>query len=206
MAIIKSGASSDQLTVDATSKAARITIYDSLGREMTNRKIYNASTIIPLVTAVTANRTIWNIIGSATKTVVLRKIRISGVSIATAVNYLVFNVVRYSTATTGGTSTTLVNVQTDTNEAAATAVVKAYTAVATDGALVGTIASAKVLCPITATAAALQFNDDIIFDFTDNFGEGGIFLRGVAQEIALLYPVAAATVPTQAIWCEWSEE
>src|ERR1044072_7677895 len=31
MAVIKSGASTDQMTVDATSKAARITLYDTAG-------------------------------------------------------------------------------------------------------------------------------------------------------------------------------
>ncbi len=205
MAIIKSGASTDQLTVGATSKAARVTLYDDLGNTMGAKRTYRASTIIPLVTAVTVNRTIWNIIGSATTTVTVKRIRISGVSIATAVNYLVFNLVKYSTATSGGTSTTLVAVPIDSNSAAATAVVKAYTAVATDGALIGTLCSAKVLCPITATAAALQFGEDIFFDFTAN-GQNGIVLRGTAQELALLYPVAAATVPTQAIDVEWTEE
>jgi len=205
MAIIKSGASSDQLTIGATSKAARVTLYDDLGNTMGAKRTYRASTIVPLVTAVTANRTIWNIIGSATTTVTVKKITISGVSIATAVNYLPFNLVKYSTATTGGTSTTLVAVPIDSGSAAATAVVKAYTAVATDGALIGTLASAKVFCPITATAGALHFAVPIVFDFTNN-GQNGIVLRGVAQELALLYPVVAATIPTQAIDVEWTEE
>ena len=120
MAIIKSGATTDLLTIGATSKAARVTLYDDLGASMGRQRTYRASTIIPLVTAVTANRTIWNIIGSATTTVTIKKIRISGVSIATAVNYVVFNLVKYSTATTGGTSTTLVAVPLDSASAAAT--------------------------------------------------------------------------------------
>lgn len=179
---------------------------DAISVEGVKRATYRASTIVPLVTAVTVNRTIWNIIGSATKTVTIKRITISGVSIATAVNYVVFNLVKYSTATTGGTSSTLASVPLDALNAAATAVVKAYTAVATDGALIGTLASAKVLCPITATAAALQFGEDIVWNFSDINGSGGIVLRGVAQELAILYPVAAATVPTQAISVEWTEE
>jgi len=205
MAVIKSGASSDQLTVGATNKAARVELFDALGNTMGAKRTYRASTIIPLVTAVTVNRTIWNIIGSATTKVTVRKITISGVSIATAVNYLVFNLVKYSTATTGGTSTVLVAVPLDSTSAAATAVSRAYTAVATDGALIGTLASAKVLCPITGTAAALQFSPNIMFDFTQG-NQNGIVLNGVAQELALLYPVVAATVPTQAISVEWTEE
>ena len=34
MAVIQSGASSDQLTIDAVSKASRVTDYDSSGREL----------------------------------------------------------------------------------------------------------------------------------------------------------------------------
>lgn len=205
MAIIKSGASTDQLTVGAVNKAARVELFDALGNTMGAKRTYRASTIIPLVTAVTVNRTIWNIIGSATTKVTVRRITISGVSIATAVNYLVFNLVKYSTATTGGTSTVLVAVPLDSTSAAATAVSRAYTVVATDGTLIGTLCSVKVLCPITGTAAALQFNNDIVFDFTQ-IGQNGIVLNGVAQELALLYPVVAATVPTQAISVEWTEE
>jgi len=174
--------------------------------EVPAKATYRASTIIPLVTAVTASRGIWTMIGSATKTVIVKRIRISGVSIATAVNYLTINLVKNSTATTGGTSSTLVAVPLDTVTSAATAVVKAFTAVATDGALIGNIASAKVLAPITATAAALQFGEDIIFNFADIFGSGGIVLRDATQEIALQFPVAAATVPTMAIDVEWTEE
>jgi len=174
--------------------------------EVPAKATFRASTIIPLVTAVTVDRAIWTLIGSATKTVTVKRIRISGVSIATAVNYLTINLVKRSTATTGGTSTTLVSVPLDTNSVAATAVVKAFTAVPTDGALVGTLASAKVFCPITATAGALHFAEPIIFNFADIQGSGGIVLNSAAQEIALLFPVAAATVPTMAIDVEYTEE
>jgi hypothetical protein len=174
--------------------------------EVPAKATYRASTIVPLVTAVTVSRGIWTMIGSATKTVTVKRIRISGVSIATAVNYLSINLVKNSTATTGGTSTTLVAVPLDSLSAAATAVVKAYTAVATDGALIGNIVSDRVLCPITGTAAALQFAPDMVFNFADIDGSGGIVLRSAAEEIALQYPVAAPTVPTLSIDVEWTEE
>jgi len=174
--------------------------------EVPAKVTYRASTIIPLVTAVTATVPIWNLIGSATKTVIVKRIRISGISIATAVNYLGINLLKNSTATTGGTSTTLVNVPLDSLSAAATAVIKAYTVGGTAGTLIGHIVSDRVIAPITGTAAALQFAPDIIFNFADIGGSGGIVLRSAAEEIALQYPVAAATVPTLSIDVEWTEE
>jgi len=41
---IKSGATSDVLTVDATSKAARVTLYDALGNEIAQANHTNVST------------------------------------------------------------------------------------------------------------------------------------------------------------------
>lgn len=172
--------------------------------EVPAKATYRASTIIPLVTAVTVDRAIWTLIGSATKTVIVKKIHISGVTLATTAGYLTINVIKNSTATTGGTSTTLVAVPLDTTTAAATAVVKAFTAVPTDGVLIGTINSTKVFAPITATAAALSA--DILFSFGDLDGSSGIVLRDATQEIALRFPVAAGTVPTMAIMVEWTEE
>jgi len=117
MAIIKSGASSDNLTIDATSKALRATLYASDGAYMGEKATYRASTIIPLVAAVTVNVPFFNIIGSASKTVTIKRIRVSGMTL-TAVGYFTINVVRYSSASTGGTSTVLVNTQMDTNNSA----------------------------------------------------------------------------------------
>ena len=45
MAVIKSGAGSDQLTIDAVSKAARVTLYDALGNAATFSLNANVSTL-----------------------------------------------------------------------------------------------------------------------------------------------------------------
>lgn len=206
MAVIKSGASSDQLTVGATSKAARVELYDNLGVYRGVKKTYGAASIIPFVPAVTASRTIFNIGGSATKTIIVKRIIITGSSL-TVVAYLAYNVVKYSTATTGGTSTNLPQVPFDANDAAGTsAQVRTYTAVPTDGTLVGTIASRRVLMQATTAVATGVFHEPIIFDFGDKSDNHGIVLRGVAQECAVVFPVAPATTPTLAIEVEWSEE
>lgn len=204
MAVIKSGASTDQLTVDVTSKAARVTLYNTDGTSHTEQATYRASTIIPLVAAVTVNVPIFNIIGSASKTVKIRKISVSGATL-TAVGYFAINVERLSTASSGGTSTTLVATQLDTNDAAPTAVVKAYTAAPTKGTLVGTLASWRALWQST-TAAAAGTTDWHVFYFGDLPETKSIVLRGVTQEIALVFPVVLASAGTLAVDIEWTEE
>lgn len=204
MASIKSGVTSDLMTVDPISKAARVSLYNLDGSYNGQKATYRASTIIPLVVAVTANRTIFNIIGSASKTIVVKRICISGGTL-TAVGYFTVNVVRYSTATTGGTSTVLVAVPLDTSDSAATAVVRAYTAVPTDGALVGTLATNRWLWQATVAAAA-GLTRDFVFDFGDMPQTGGITLRGVTQELALVFPVVLASAGTLSIDIEWTEE
>ena len=204
MAIIKSGATSDQLSIDSVSKAARVTLYNIDGSYNGEKCTYRASTIIPLVAAVTVNVPFFNIIGSASKTVTIKRIAISGATL-TAVGYFTVNVVRLSSASSGGTSTVLVNVQMDTVDPAATAVVRAYTVAPTSGTLVGTIATTRCLWQAT-TAAAAGVSSDYVFNFGDMPETKGIRLRGVSQEMALLFPVVLASAGTLAIDIEWTEE
>ncbi len=204
MAVIKSGASSDQLTVDATSKAARVTLYNTDGTIGCEKATYRASTIIPLVAAVTVNVPFFNIIGSATKTVTVKRITVSGMTL-TAVGYFAINVEKLSTASSGGTSTTLVATPLDSNNPAVTAVVKAYTVAPTKGSLVGTIASWRALWQAT-TAAAAGVTDYFVFNFGDMPETRGVTLRGVAQELALTFPVVLASAGTLAVDVEWTEE
>lgn len=204
MAVIKSGVSSDQLTIDATSKAARVTLYNVDGTANGEKATYRASTIIPLVAAVTVNVPIFNIIGSATKTVTVKRITVSGMTL-TAVGYFTINVEKLSTASTGGTSTTLAAVPLDSNNAAATAVVKAYTVAPTKGTLVGTIASWRALWQATV-AVANALTDYFTFNFGDMRETKGVILRGIAQEVALTFPVVLASAGTLAIDIEWTEE
>lgn len=204
MAVIKSGASTDQLTIDATSKAARVTLYNSDGAYNGQKATYRASTIIPLVAAVTVNVPIFNIIGSASKTIVVKRICVSGGTL-TAVGYFAVNVEKLSTASTGGTSTSLALVPLDSADPAATATVRAYTVAPTKGTLVGTIATNRWLWQATTAAAAGQPRD-FVFNFGDMPQTGGITLRGVAQEIALTFPVVLASAGTLAIDIEWTEE
>ena len=165
---------------------------------------YRASTLVPLVAAVTVNVPFFNIIGSATKTVRIKRISVSGMTL-TAVGYFTINVEKLSTASTAGTSTTLTATPLDSANNAATAVVKAYTVAPTKGALVGTIRSFRTLWQATVAAAA-GTTDKYDFSFGDVSGSGGVVLRGVAQELALTFPVVLASAGTLAVDIEWTEE
>ena len=205
MAVIKSGASTDELTVDAASKAARVTLYNSDGAYGGEKATYRASTLDPFVTAVTADVPWFLIEGSATKKITVKRIAISGISL-TAVAYLTVNVCKYSTAASGGTATSAPMVPMDSNFAAATAAfVKYYTAIPTAGNLVGTLATNRTLAQAT-TAAAAGLPRDFVFDFGDMPETGGIVLRGVAQGCGLVWATAPATTPTLAVDIEWTEE
>lgn len=171
---------------------------------VSTKATYRASTVIPLVAATTVNVPFANIIGSATKTVTVKRITVSGMSL-TAVAYLTINVEKLSSATSAGTSTTLVATPLDSTAAGGTAVVKAYTAGGTKGALVGTLRSWRTLWQAT-TAAAAGTTSHYEFDFGDIGGSGGVVLRGVAQEIALTFPIVLGSAATIAVSFEWTEE
>jgi hypothetical protein len=205
MAVIKSGASSDLLTIDPTSKAARVTLYNSDGSYNGEKATYRAATIIPFVPAVTINVPWFLIEGSASKTIVVKRIAVSGASL-TAVAYLAVNVVKFSTAASGGTAISAPMVPMDSNFPAATAAfVKYYTAVPTAGTIVGSIATNRSLFQST-TAAAAGLPRDYVFDFGDMPETRGIVLRGTTQGCGLIWPVAPATTVTLAVDIEWTEE
>lgn len=205
MAIIKSGASSDQLTIDAISKAARVTLYNNDGSYNGEKATYRASSIIPFVPAVTINIPWFLIEGSASKTIVVKRIAVSGATL-TAVAYLAVNVVKFSTAASGGTATSAPMVPVDSTFPAATAAfVKYYTAVPTAGTIVGNIATNRSLFQATVAAAA-GLPRDYVFDFGDMPETKGVVLRGTSQGLGLIWPVVPASTVTIAVDIEWTEE
>jgi hypothetical protein len=176
-----------------------------VGGTTAGKRTYRASTIIPLVAAVTVNVPFFNIIGSATTTVKVTRIRVSGMTL-TAVGYFTINVEKLSTASTAGTSTTLVATSLDSSDTAVTAVVKAYTVAPTKGTLVGTLASYRSLWQVGGTPVANAPTPEHIFNFGDMWATKGVTLRGVAQELALTFPVVLASAGTLAVDIEWTEE
>lgn len=149
MAIIKSGASSDNLTVDATSKAARVTLYDSGGRELYPAASYSiSSTFTP---AATPNNLVI-IEGSATKVIKVYSMWIY--TQTTAAGSVQFFLKKYSTAATGGTFVSAgTPVPLDSADAAATPNrVGHFTVDPTPGTLVGIIRNVSIATPVLRPA------------------------------------------------------
>jgi len=204
MAQIKSGATSDLLTVDPTSKAARVVPYDSLGRYRGTKATYRAATNATLVAAA-GTGLFFVITGSATKTITVQRIVVSGPTL-TAVAYNTIQLQKYSTAPTGGTATTLTQVPIDSNSAAATvSLCQGYTVAPTAGTLVGAIGALRLFLQAT-TAAAAGLLDRAVWDLRAQGEASSVTLRGIAENVALNFGAAPASAVTLSIECEWCEE
>lgn len=203
MAVIKSGASTDQLTIDPASKAARVTIYSSDGTYVGQKATYRASTI-GTITVVSGTAPFFTIYGSATKTIRIRRIWYSA-TIATAAANVIILASKRSSTPTGGTSTALTMTPIDANDAAATATnVQVYTAAPTAGTLVGTLETRRANLLVTGAVAT----PDLIFDFTAG-GNNNIkapVLRGATQGLDLSYQTAPGNTTAVTITVEWTEE
>ena len=132
MAQIKSGATSDYLTVDPTSKAARVTMYDTRGNAMVMKAGYCAGTTAKFA-AVAGTTPFAMIAGSASTTVRVLRIVVGGAIATTAINADLV-VAKRTALGSGGTSTTLTAIAKDTNSAGAGATnIKVFTAAPTAG-------------------------------------------------------------------------
>jgi hypothetical protein len=141
---------------------------------------------------------IWSLIGSATKTVRLLRLAVTG--LATAAATVDLRLLFYSAANTGGTATQPVLVSHDSNNAAATAVVNLYSANPTLGTLVGGFRARKL--NLGAAGAAGM----VVWDFSTN-NDQAFVLRGVAQQISLNWNGQAVPSGTSLdIEAEFTEE
>lgn len=205
MAVIKSGATSDQLTIDATSKAARCSEYASDGVYMGRKPTYRAATIAVLVAAASAAPFLI-IEGSATKKVTIQRVILSGFTL-TAVAYATIEARKYSTAASGGTSTNLTQVNCDSNDAAPTLnAIRVYTAAPTAGTLDGNVDARRTLMQATTAAAAGIPDDRMDFDFRNQGEAGGIVLRGTSQALGFGFLAAPGSATSMSVSVEWTEE
>lgn len=181
-------------------------VYDDLrvyrGVKRTYRSCNNAAW------AFTAALTpIWEMVGSASKTVRIQRIVLSGITL-TAVAYHHVNLVKNSTASSGGTKLGTANnvaVPVDSGNAAATATNACYTAGPTAGTAVGFVGVKRVLAQATTAAAAGIPHPDVEFDFRNKGSADELVLRGVAQTVHLAYEPVPASNISQAIMVEWTE-
>lgn len=209
MAVIKSGATSDQLTIDATSKAARVTLYDAAGREVSpqSKVTYMASgTFTPAATPTD----LVTIFGSASKTVRVLSMVISTTN--TAAGSQQFFLIKRSAANSGGTPVSATLVPMDSTDTGATATVQHYTANAASlGAAAGTINTVRVATPaaIPATWAGITQNAGYELIPAGNTSKLDKFpvLRGTAQGLCINFnSVALVAGQTHAYTLVWTEE
>lgn len=132
--------------------------------------------------------------GSATKTVRVTHIEIDALCTAATAVALEVQLIKRSTANTGGTSTgSPTPVPHDSNSAAGTSTVLCYTANPTTGTAVGIVRDGK-LVPVLSPYTATDFpqHDKLIWDFGNRPGQG-IVLHGVAEGLAI--NLVGATIP-----------
>jgi hypothetical protein len=144
------------------------------------------------------------IVGSATRLIKVKQFNVSGTN-STAQTSL-FNLVKRSTANTGGTATApaagaLDSTQTFTS---ATATLAAYTAVPTPGTLAGTMGS-RLLGQVAATVGAIL--DRLLWRWEPGALYSDVRLRGVAQSLCLNAPNAFTTAgPSLTVEVIWTEQ
>lgn len=155
---------------------------------------YSADSV-GLASAATATD-IFTITGSATRTIKVTKVTASGRQ--TTAGQVLIILLKRSTANAGAT-TNETEVPHDSNDAAASATVRSYTANPTPGTLVGRVASTEILVPAAATAAD---GGKVVFDFSD----APVVLRGTGEVLAL--NLNSVTVTGGSFNCSvmWTEE
>jgi hypothetical protein len=203
-AIIQSGATSDLWTIDATSKAGRVSDYDVRGQFNGQKATYIAATALKTATAA-GTTPFFSICGSATKTVRIQRVEFD-YTVATAAVHADPRLQKTSTATSGGTATALTAVPLDSNSAAATAsLVNFYTALPTSGTVVGTIGIQMRWAQITATVTAGSATTRTMVMDPARETEA-VVLRGTGQCLQGSFGTTTTNAPTMTVLVAWTEE
>ena len=156
------------------------------------RSYSSAFSIVPAASATD----VVEVIGSATTTVEITRMTIGGVQ--TTAGQVLVNLLRRSTADTVGTQTAQTIVPHQATDAAATAVIKAYTANPTTGTLVGNVRSRRL--PIGAATSLIPAT---VYEFGENTKP--LFLAGVAQTLCINLNGATVTGGTLDVEIEFTE-
>jgi hypothetical protein len=149
---------------------------------------------------------IFSITGSATKLVKITKINFSGTNTNQVLADIQF--IKRSTASSGGTSTAVPAVPHDSNDAAATAAIKAYTVSPTTlGTTVGAIRSAKQFLPTPAPSGSAGIGSiQVLMNDFGNRPAKTLALRGINESIVISLAGTTLTLPSIDIDIEWTEE
>lgn len=154
-----------------------------------------SSAVLSLVPAALATD-VFTLTGSATKTVNAIRLTLSGTQ--TTLGTVALQIVKRSSANTGGTFTTPAVVSHDSGNAVGTAVVRAYTANPTAlGTLVGPVLTAR---EVVAGATSVTDSRLVTYDLHP------MVLRGTGELLALNFNGATVTGGNFALVWSWSEE
>lgn len=142
---------------------------------------------------------IFALIGSATKTVRLLKLVVTGFATAAISSQLLL--IKRSTANSGSTPSDPAIVPHDSNDAAASAVFRTYTTTnPTLGSTVGNVGTEYLNQGATGAAGR------VVWDFTKE-NDKGLVLRGVAELLCVNWAGAAVPAGTKlSVYCKWTEE
>jgi hypothetical protein len=139
-----------------------------------------SATVLGLVAASSCTD-LFSLVGSATKVVKVQEVRISGVATTPIMQDV--QLIRRSTANSGGTATNPTAAKHNSDNGAATATVNAYTANPTTGTGAGSIAGAKLMVAKadgTGTAPPV-----LVFDLRPKNGEQSVRLDGIAETLSV---------------------
>lgn len=163
--------------VDGEQRTLRADVASRLIITQEKRSTYSAACVNLAIDA--AGTDFFTITGSATKTIIVKRVRVSGSSSTTTQSNI--GLLLRSTANANGTSTLLTAVPHDSTNPAATATVRSYTANPTLGTLVGAIRWVDY--------TSLAKNSNNVTDIREfQFGaeeDQGIVLRGTNEVLAL---------------------
>lgn len=158
---------------------------------------YSAASVA-FVPPASAATDIFTLTGSATKTIRIHKIRISGTTTSGSPIKINVSLVKRSTANTGGTRVAVAVVPHDSNNVAATATVGHYTANPVLGTLIGAVRAVSV----GITSQGLVGGDlEFHYDATSQ----PLILRGVNEQLAISLNGGSVTGPVFSIFAELSE-
>lgn len=209
MAVIKSGITSDLLTIDPISKAARATIYNSDGREISfqGKPTFMASGIF---TPPATPSDMVKVTGSASKIIRVTSFKITTTN--TAAGSQQFSLIKRSADDIAGTFVPATAVPLDSINGAATAIIGHYTVNPTSlGAAVGTLNIVRVASPAAIPASFAGIVQDAGYDLL-NQNQNALLnklvtLRGAAQILALNFGGAALVAgQTHTYRITWIEE
>lgn len=208
MAVIKSGATSDQLTIDPTAKSARATLYDSAGREVSTGSKATFAASGSFTPAATPND-LAIIYGSASKTVRLVSFMFGATN--TAAGSQQYFVQKKSGLPTGGVFVAAQMVPVDTDDTATATNVGHYTTDPTAGASAGNLAIHRIASPVPVPATFAGIVESVCKEMLPWQSiaslDKRVTLRGVNQGLAINFNDAALVAGQTHIYTIiWTEE